>query len=774
MASSKSTVWCSGALLMVLATPGVAQVAAQAQGPQAGDAAAVPSLAPVTVQGQALQTALPDGATITTRAQLDDRSINSWDDLSQRGEPGVNFNRQNNSVNLRGLDGDRVATTLDGVALPWLTDGARGVQGGLNTIDFNTLTDIEVLRGPNAARSGALAGALALRSLMPADVLQPGRDFGALLKSGHDSADDSIGADAALAGRVGEGTSWLLQAGQRRGHELQNMADRGGYGAQREQPNPETYKQQNARLVLQHEWSSGHTLSLSGDTFRRQSTIDMRTEQGAAEDFQIGHDTTNEELARDRVMLDYGYRSPQGQAALDEAGVKLYWQRMRLDTANDGLHNTDARAYIIPGDPFRYGYPSGPYGRDNSIEESGFGLQARAAGHLAGAVAQHWSVGAQWYGNRTEQLSAGYDNCPAVPPGLPALFGPRTCGFLHSNQSDMPRVTGNQWALWAQDELSWADGRYGLTPALRFDAYRQKPESGGSYSSNPNSGVQSLSSSSGQRLSPSLLASFRPREDVTLYAKYGYGFKAPSATQLYLNYGGPGTYLSVGNPDLKPETSHGWELGVDAGDAKLGGRLSFYDNRYRNFIEGVPLTASSAEWQQAWNGLYPLGVTGYVNRAHVRIYGAELSGHWQFQPGWHVRGALAWADGRDQDTGQHLNSVAPLKIVAALGYGTEHWGAEGIVTAARPRHQVEYPQATADAPYADFQAPGYGLLDLTAWWKPTAVKGLRVQAGVYNVFDKKYWNALDVPTAGGSAIPLPVDTYTQPGRSLRVAVTYRY
>ncbi|MBV6305115.1 TonB-dependent hemoglobin/transferrin/lactoferrin family receptor [Candidimonas humi] len=756
---------------MVLAAPGVAQVETV---PPADNAVAVPSLAPVTVQGQVLQTALPEGATVTTRAQLDDRSIDSWEDLSRRGEPGVNFNRQNNSVNLRGLDGDRVATTLDGVPLPWLTDGARGVQGGLNTIDFNTLSAIDVLRGPNAARSGALAGALALRSLMPADVLEPGRDFGALLKSGYDSADDSIGADAALAGRVGEGTSWLLQAGQRRGHELQNMADRGGYGAQRDQPNPETYKQQNARLVLQHEWSGGHTLSLSGDTFRRQSTIDMRTEQGTGEDFRIGHDTTNEELARDRVMLDYGYRAPQGHAPLDEAAVKLYWQRMRLDTSNDGLHNTDARAYIIPGDPFRYGYPSGLYGRDNSIQESGFGLQASAAGHLDGALAQHWSVGAQWYGNRTEQLSDGYDNCPTLPPGLPAIFGPRTCDFLHSNQADMPRVAGNQWALWAQDELSWADGRYGLTPALRFDAYRQKPENGGSYSNNPNSDVESLSSSSGQRLSPSLLAKFRPRDDVTLYAKYGYGFKAPSATQLYLNYGGPGTYLSVGNPNLKPETSHGWELGVEAGDAELGGRLSFYDNRYRNFIEDVPLTATSPEWQQAWNGLYPLGVTGYVNRARVRIYGAELSGHWKFMPGWHVRGSLAWADGRDQETGQHLNSVAPLKLIAAVGYDTEHWGAEGSVTAARRRGQVEYPQATADAPYADFQAPGYGLLDLTAWWKPAAAKGLRVQAGIYNVFDKKYWNALDVPTAGSSAIPLPVDTYTQPGRSLRVALTYRY
>src|SRR3546814_5654883 len=34
------------------------------------------------------------------------------------------------------------------------------------------------------------------------------------------------------------------------------------------------------------------------------------------------------------------------------------------------------------------------------------------------------------------------------------------------------------------------------------------------------------------------------------------------------------------------------------------------------------------EWQASWANQYPWGVTGYVNRARVRIYGIEFSGHW--------------------------------------------------------------------------------------------------------------------------------------------------
>ena len=109
-----------------------------------------------------------------------------------------------------------------------------------------------------------------------------------------------------------------------------------------------------------------------------------------------------------------------------------------------------------------------------------------------------------------------------------------------------------------------------------------------------------------------------------------------------------------------------------------------------------------------------------------------------------------------------------------MGYSRDVWGVDALLTTALKRNKVEYPEASATAPNADFQAPGYGVVDLMGYWRPAAVKGLQVQAGVFNLFDKKYWEAINVPTAGAIAIPRPVDWYTEPGRSLRVSLTYQY
>src|SRR3546814_8885119 len=63
-----------------------------------------------------------------------------------------------------------------------------------------------------------------------------------------------------------------------------------------------------------------------------------------------------------------------------------------------------------------------------------------------------------------------------------------------------------------------------------------------------------------------------------------------------------------------------------------------------------------------------------------------------------------------------------------------------------------YPNQTADAPEPDFQAPGYGVVDFSAWWKPPVVKGLRIQAGIYNLFDKKYWNRSEERRVGKECV----------------------
>src|SRR3546814_20173747 len=76
-------------------------------------------------------------------------------------------------------------------------------------------------------------------------------------------------------------------------------------------------------------------------------------------------------------------------------------------------------------------------------------------------------------------------------------------------------------------------------------------------------------------------------------------------------------YTAIANPDLKPETSDGLELGVHyVGDAVYAS-LSAYDNRYQDFIESF-----------AFVGFNDAGLMVFQSRtvSAARIRGVEFPG----------------------------------------------------------------------------------------------------------------------------------------------------
>ncbi len=70
-----------------------------------------------------------------------------------------------------------------------------------------------------------------------------------------------------------------------------------------------------------------------------------------------------------------------------------------------------------------------------------------------------------------------------------------------------------------------------------------------------------------------------------------------------------------------------------------------------------------------------------------------------------------------------------------------------------------------------FKTPGYGVLDLTGFYKVT--DDVTVNAGLYNLTDKKYWNWDDVRGydgvgEAGVLSPANLDRLTAPGRNVSV------
>lgn len=658
------------------------------------------------------------------------KQIDDVHDVS-RLDPVITYNARNDSFTIRGLDSNRILTSIDGIRVPWLDDGARGVKGGASTFDFNALSALDITRGSDSSLygSGALGGVVALRTLEPEDLLTQEKNWGSLTKGSYDSADGSWHVNQAFAMRAGQ-TYALFHGGYATGKQRRNNGSGGGYGPGRILENPADYDQNNLMFKIYQHVDNSHRFGLTAERFYYDK--DVSTLNASVRTYRPGSAANEENRQRERLSLSYDYDGHGG--ALDEAHAILYWQRQRLE---QGVRR------------WQLSVPKGNYVRDNRMRDTGYGVILNGVKQLDLKDVRHTiRFSTDLSAGRFHQYADGEDSCPP-PPYWGPLMG---CAFLHTNHSDAPDTNRSAAGLAVEDEIGFLDSRLRITPGARFDWYEYKLEASSGYERNP--GFAGYPHSSRQsRLSPKIRAEWDAGRQVTLYAQWAQGFWAPSVTELYLDYVSPNLYYSRGNPDLRPETSNGYDIGARLGDERLGGAVSLFTNRYQDFIDVMDL-GPSAE--------FPLGRRQYFNHSRVHISGLELIGHWVLENGWHTNLGFAFAEGKDTGRKEYLNSVAPLKGVASIGYDQQEWGADFTMTAVARRSKV-----ARNAGFAT--APGYAVFDLSGWWTPFGAKGPRLQAGVYNLFNKRYWNAVDLP----SSSTLDKDYFSEPGRSFKFSIVQK-
>ncbi|MGZ9724418.1 TonB-dependent hemoglobin/transferrin/lactoferrin family receptor [Rhizobium miluonense] len=731
---------CTAFFALGLATTSFAQTATQADA-ATGEAAKsdrVTNLKPIVVKGKAkaTQDALADSPTAseTTAKEIDDKQITRIEDLGRSTEVGVGFNRTTGGVNIRGLGDDRVLTTVDGIEIPYLLDASRDAKGGINSFDFNALSSVDIVRGADSSRGGsrALGGAFVLRTLEPEDLIAPGSTWGGVFKLGYNGDDRSIGGSAAIAKRI-DNTAVLFEGGYTRGHELENNGDIGGYSTKRTEADPADYNQKSGLFKIRQYTDIG-TFGITAEHYNKDKTIDAMHLQSPTGNFRPGNYDQTDNVERNRISLDYKYEAESADSLVDTANAVFYWQNLLRENGVKG---------------YRYTSVIGDYWRRNEMENRSIGFSGNASKSFdTGGLHHKVTFGLDTSFGKIHQYSAGKDSCA----------NPRwafSCSFLHTNQSDMPDVDSKRVGAFIDDKIEFGSSDFSLTPGLRFDWYDYSPKNTAAFRDSAN--YQGLpAGQSDSRISPKLRASYQPQDNIELYAQWAMAFRAPNVSELYVNYGVPGGYVNYGNPNLKPETSNGIEIGTNLGDDDFGGHVGVFYNKYKNFID----TSRSNDP----TGTYPLGITEYFNRANVRMYGVEMNAHKKFDNGMHIKGALAYVNGKDSDTGQWIDSVAPAKAAFTVGYATEVWGTDlTFVTA------TSEPKKTGDT----LRAPGYGIFDLTGWWEPEQVKGLTIRGGIYNIFNKTYYDSLNSPSYAGSQTQR-ASYYSEPGRTFKLTLTQRF
>lgn len=679
---------------------------------------------------------LPVTVTVKSAEQIADELVTDIRDLV-RFEPGVSVQRQparfgaalgatgragNDSFNIRGIGGNRVLIQVDGVRVPDGFSFGAQASGRGDYVDLGLIKSVEILRGPSSALYGSdgLAGAVSLITADPADFLKDGKSVGGLVRVAYSSADEEFSETAILAGQSGD---WSAMAAYTRRdyRELDNQGDVGGTGATRTEPNPQDGRSDAALARIVYDPASGHKLRLTGEYLDTRLYTNGLTGLNASVDRLEGWDTGE----RKRVSLDWSW---EGEGAIDFARVALYWQ-----DGEDSQYTEEDRTTL----PDRT--------RLNTFENSVIGASADARADFAtGAIAHRLVFGADISKTRQRGLRDG-----TVPP-FGEVFPTRA----------FPETDFTRGGLFVGDEISVADGRLILYPALRFDWYDLSPQD------DPLLPAFSGAGQDGSRVSPKFGALFKLTDTVRIFANYATGFKAPEPGQVNqffenLAFG----YTSAPNPDLGPERSESFEGGVRFSSDHVSLDLTAFSARYKDFISQEVVGGGFTPADPA--------VYQFVNLDRARVKGAEARFEGRASSGLYTTLALSYATGNSIDPGGTrvpLTTIDPLKLVVGVGWREPQSGRFGgqIVMTHSARKEASRTEGLCTP--ACFRPDAFTILDATAFVR--IARGLSLRAGVFNILDTKYSWWSDV--RGVASTSTIADAYTQPGRNASVSLSYRF
>jgi len=715
-------------------------------------------------------TSVPSTVTVHDRQELDRNNVNTLKDLV-RYEPGVSVGGAGqrggiSGYNIRGIDGNRILTQVDGVEVPDGFFNGPYAKTQRNYVDPEIVKRVEILRGPASVLYGsnAIGGAVSYFTLDPDDIIKPGQDVGARLKTGYSSADESWLKSATVAGRSGP-FDGLLHYSQRDGHETESYGSHNGTGLDRTAANPEDVRANNVLAKLGWNYNDDARLGLVYEKYKDDRDTDLKSAYGGP--YSNGRPTIptsmlpggmyqwrtgNDTISRERFGLEHNFALDSLLA--DHVKWSLNHQIAKTDQSTAEFYFPITRQVLRT--------------RDTLYEEKQWVFDAQLDKAFSVADTDH----ALTYGTTIKQQKvtgsrSGNGVCLAVGVGCSAVGAISTRDVL-AKASDFPDPTIDTYSLFAQDQISW--DRWTFTPGLRYDYTRLKPHLTEEFLNtvDPTSGGEvSDKNKTWHRVSPKFGMTYALTDQYTWYGQYAEGFRTPTAKALYGRFDNPGAGYSVEpNPDLEPEKSKSYETGLrgrfDAGSFDVA---VFY-NKYRDFINEDAITPGANQLTFQSN-----------NIKHATIKGVEARGRLELDvlgapKGLYTQGSVAYAYGRNADTGEPLNSVNPLTGVFGLGYDQDHYGTLLSWTLVKKKDRVDDSNFNSpDGVSSQFKTPGFGILDLSGFYKVT--DDITVSGGLYNLTDKKYWLWDDVrgyDSVGEAAVlnPANLDRLTAPGRNFAV------
>ena len=690
---------------------------------------------------------VPASVKVTDKNEIDTRGITDLRELFKY-DAGVSIksnatnyfnNFGQNSVNIRGMDENRVLIQRDNINLPNRYSFSYQLGRG-EYVDLSTLKSVEVLKGPASSLYGsdALGGLVSYQSLYPEDLLGSDENFKIEIPVRFDGSSNQTSGTTRIAVRDdGSGFEGVLVTTLSYGEEDNVKAD------DKYIDDSEITKKNIYTNVVKNidDFSRVNFIYENVDTQRDTNQAKAR--------LSSSYSSIQEDVDVNRWMgqLGYEYENQNSGKMLNYAKVNLYVQ--------DAEWNDDS-VVEYPG-----GFSRGRYSEPKTVvndyryddESKGFNIQLRSNSSSSG-INHEFTYGVDY----STTFNTRPRNKTTTQSGTTTV----------ENIKDTADADTAKYGFYIQDAITFdkAD-KLELIAGIRYDKYDIDAESDSAYqntvdSVGPVNPVVDLENST---VNPSLALIYKLSPELSAFGKYSTAFRSPTHSELNTAHGNRFRgYYYLANPDLKPETSDNYEFGLKGDYSKLDFSLVSFLSKYEDLIEDKT-TRTGTDCVALIRR--PCDVIVPSNVEDAEIWGIELNSEYNFnedKTGFSLISSVAYSYGDDTSgtEDKELTSIEPFKAILGLRYtdSDNKWSTEltnTYVGDARTTDELD-----------DNPSQSYSVLDLTSVFNVN--ERLSVDVGIFNLNDTRYFNYSTVKSQKASTAD--VNRFSEPGRNIKAGFKF--
>jgi outer membrane receptor for ferrienterochelin and colicins len=226
-----------------------------------------------------------------------------------------------------------------------------------------------------------------------------------------------------------------------------------------------------------------------------------------------------------------------------------------------------------------------------------------------------------------------------------------------------------------------------------------------------------------------------------LRGSYAGGFRAPTLKEMYMDFDMASIFMIYGNPDLKPESSHNFQLSGEYTWRALNFNVGAFCNLVDNRITTV--------WSQAMKGML------YTNVDRIDIGGIDANFSWRSSWGLGTRLSYIYTHEKVKRGNPYTSSTRPHTATARIDYGRtfKNYGFN-VALNGRFLSKVNVDEYTSTTSYEETQRVTYPAYMI---WKLNITqdiwRGIALNVAVDNLFNyvPKYYYS-NSPTTNGATV----------------------